>query len=361
MEYYSALSPLVPLESEQDSDQDSMPDMYEAARGLDPMDPVDRYGDPDSDSLTNAEEMFSGTDPWVALASERDADGNGLPDIYEAAYVVAGGPSGDDDGDGLTNQVELKDGTPPNVDDRTLSDLDGDSLPDRFEVSNGLDPGRNDAGDNPDNDLADNLGEYRHGTSPLVLDPYTPKLKPGFLAMSVGQQVRLEVADAVPSLRFVAVPVSVAVVDHDGMVSAQGIGRGTIKLVDSNGFEAVSTVSVTEPLMVVPSKLELHEGETKPIEVSGGAPPYTIGVEPPALASVTGDNVKALSQGSGRILVHDSEGRTAHADLSVGGGAPVQGGCGCAAGAQNSGTSWLKLMFLSMLLIAVEGLVRRRR
>jgi hypothetical protein len=61
-----------------DSDDDGLPDAFEAQHGLDPGDPNDGPADPDGDALTNEEELAAGTDP-----RSPDSDGDGFPDGLE--------------------------------------------------------------------------------------------------------------------------------------------------------------------------------------------------------------------------------------------------------------------------------------
>ena len=88
---------------------------------------------------------------------EQDTDNDGLPDYYEAKYGIAN-PGDDADGDGLTNLQEYTEGTIPNDNDTDddgltdgnefnnlgtsplLKDSDFDQIPDGFEVAHGGDP-----------------------------------------------------------------------------------------------------------------------------------------------------------------------------------------------------------------------------
>ncbi|MDB6036537.1 MAG: hypothetical protein JWM99_378, partial [Verrucomicrobiales bacterium] len=49
-------------------------------------------------------------------------------------------------------------------------DTDGDGLPDTYEIANGLDPQRNDAAEDPDQDGFTNLREFQIGTNPHLAD-----------------------------------------------------------------------------------------------------------------------------------------------------------------------------------------------
>ncbi len=124
-----------------------------------------------------------------------DSDGDGMSDEWEMQYFgnLAQGESGNPDTDGLTNLQEYYLGTNP-----TLSDTDGDGLgdgaeyntwgtnprvtdsdfdgmPDKWETDNGLDPRRNDAGEDRDGDGLTNLQEFNGGTNPSVSDNASEK------------------------------------------------------------------------------------------------------------------------------------------------------------------------------------------
>lgn len=148
-----------------------------------------------------------------------DANGNGIPDTWEALYGLAGGDAAataDPDGDGRTNLQEYNAGTNPilaenyaagmsfsaawTVDTwipstasdggeltevRAFSgifttdtagrapDSDKDGMPDWFETLYGLNPNQDDALLDPDGDGRTNLQEYNAGTNPILADDWT--------------------------------------------------------------------------------------------------------------------------------------------------------------------------------------------
>ncbi|MCK5396339.1 MAG: beta-propeller fold lactonase family protein, partial [Gammaproteobacteria bacterium] len=114
---------------------------------------------------------ISGILPWSivveAAMDPHDADGDGMPDSWEAlhglnnqTYVDFGE---DGDGDALTNFVEYISGTLPND-----SDTDDDGMPDGWELDYGFMPTDPlDAIEDADGEGASNLDEYLAGTDPL--------------------------------------------------------------------------------------------------------------------------------------------------------------------------------------------------
>lgn len=95
-----------------DADGDGMPDDWEAGNGLSSATYADASMDSDADGLTSYEEFRLGTDP----ASD-DSDGDGMPDGWEMAYgfdpLAAADAALDFDGDAATNRQEFDHGTDP--------------------------------------------------------------------------------------------------------------------------------------------------------------------------------------------------------------------------------------------------------
>ncbi len=193
-----------------DTDNDGMPNTWEAEHDLDVFDPEDADDDPDNDGLTNLEEYNSSTDPF-----DDDSDDDEMPDGWEVENgtdPLVNDAGEDLDTDGLTNLEEYNLGTNPNdpdSDDDGLddgeevdlhgtdplcsdsdndglndgeeintygtdpldSDSDGDEMPDGWEVENGLEPTMSyDGGWNYDNDDLTNRQEYQNNTDPRDSD-----------------------------------------------------------------------------------------------------------------------------------------------------------------------------------------------
>ena len=143
-----------------DADGDGMPGLWEIQYGLNPDDSADASEDADGDALNNLQEYQLGTSPL-----DSDSDGDAMPDGWEASNSLdptdPADASDDLDGDALSNSGEFGAGTNPQD-----SDSDNDQMPDGWEVSNNLDPLSNDAAQDPDADGWSNIQEYNAGTNP---------------------------------------------------------------------------------------------------------------------------------------------------------------------------------------------------
>ena len=164
-----------------DTDRDGMWDGWEVYYNLNPLDPEDALEDPDNDGgeywdegilksspFFNLLEFVFDTNPW-----NKDTDGDGMPDGWEARYslnpLFAADKNGDKDndilenideylnpfdvdnithtdpgqvdtdGDGLSDGDEIH-GTFGYVTDPTTNDTDGDGMPDGWEVYYNLNP-----------------------------------------------------------------------------------------------------------------------------------------------------------------------------------------------------------------------------
>lgn len=142
VEAYLATLGIDPVEPSSDRDRDGYPDAAEVALGLNPVQASER--DSDGDGVPDVIEAFAGID----IDGATDSDGDGVPDAREIALganaldansPIANGAQ-DDDGDGVSNGVEellrllgLED-----VDGG--SDGDGDGITDADEIRLGTDP-----------------------------------------------------------------------------------------------------------------------------------------------------------------------------------------------------------------------------
>lgn len=138
-----------------DSDGDGMSDVFEAAYGLNP-DVDDTADDLDGDGVSNADEITNGTN-----LKNSDTDGDGLADGDEIANSTdANDPDSDDDG--FTDGQEVTLGTDP-TDDNSLPNSIAAGLCGYWDFDN-IDGDGDLAGPDGDPDLPDLSGNNNHGT-----------------------------------------------------------------------------------------------------------------------------------------------------------------------------------------------------
>ena len=197
-----------------DTDDDLMPDGWEAMYGLDPLNASDASSDNDNDNITNVNEWLNKTSPilndtdcdgltdWQELSVyhtipyDPDSDDDWMPDGWELEHnynpLNASDGGLDPDNDGLNNSMEFKykaDPFNPDTDFDGMNDLyevqhgfnasnpidatfdnDTDELINKLECFLGTDPFNNDT----DNDTMIDGWEYRYGLNPL--DPHDAAL-----------------------------------------------------------------------------------------------------------------------------------------------------------------------------------------
>ena len=119
--------------------------------------------------------------------SGQDSDSDGIEDNADNCPDNANANQADADGDGLGDACD------------PLTDSDDDGMPDDWEIQNGLDPNRDDAAGDPDEDGISNLDEYRGETDPVVYDendePDAPALYAPVNRETVGLTPQLQIAE----------------------------------------------------------------------------------------------------------------------------------------------------------------------
>ena len=119
-----------------DTDNDSIPDGWEAGHGLDPLDDSDCEKNYDSDTLSNCEEFTYGTDP-----NNPDTDGDSMPDGWEVDNsmdpLTGDDALADADQDGYCNLREYLSGSNPRNEldlPAILADVDTDIDCDGYDL-----------------------------------------------------------------------------------------------------------------------------------------------------------------------------------------------------------------------------------
>lgn len=165
------------LISNDDTDGDGLPNLWEIANGLDPNNPNGvngKLGDPDGDGYSNYDEYLAGSDPQSASSIPGDIDGDGLPDSWEELHfgTLIYTQDDDPDHDFASNAEEFAAGTDPN-DRLDAPDSDGDGMGDAWEkfyfpdIGIALTPGGDEDGDG-----VTNLQEWLGDSDPT--DPRDP-------------------------------------------------------------------------------------------------------------------------------------------------------------------------------------------
>jgi hypothetical protein len=98
----------IPDSTDEDDDNDNMPDDWEISFGLEPKDASDGDSDLDSDDLSNLEEFLKGTDPI-----DSDTDSDKLSDGVEVKEHLTDPMKKDTDSDGFSDYKEINSGTDP--------------------------------------------------------------------------------------------------------------------------------------------------------------------------------------------------------------------------------------------------------
>lgn len=170
VEHENSTPPLVDNSTLADQDGDGMPDVYEQAMGLHPL-IADHWTDPDLDLMPTGIEYLNGTSPYVPNSALPDADGDGLPTRWEAAYGtdwLVADATADPDLDGIPTALEFLSGLVPLVHTDMLTDSDQDGMPDRYERVMGRNPLVSNAGNDVDQDDKPDLLEMTSGSNPDV-------------------------------------------------------------------------------------------------------------------------------------------------------------------------------------------------
>ncbi len=215
------------------------------------------------------------------VTSGIDADSDGLPDDWAAAYGITGG-SNDSDGDGLTNAEELAANTNP-----TVQDTDGDEFSDGEELAAGTDP----------------LNSTSYGTAftqprlsletdnlvfrPLLEDPASAPPQSVLWSNTGGGTLELEASTSASWLEASVDASSVRVsVDPDGLTP--GFYSGVVRLTPDTGSDSLigPPACIRVQAWVSSDVIGVLEADLSGPDVGINSTPYTFTVQTgPALAT----------------------------------------------------------------------------
>ena len=167
--------------SNEDTDGDELPNLWETANSLDPEDATGingKLGDPDGDNHSNFAEYTAGSNPQLAASIPGNVDGDGLQDSWEMTHFDGLGQSefDDPDNDFAFNDEEQSKNTDP-MDRLDAPDEDGvggagDGMGDDWEEFYFTDTSRTPGGDE-DSDTVSNLDEWLNDSNPTDAgDPF---------------------------------------------------------------------------------------------------------------------------------------------------------------------------------------------
>ena len=167
--------------SNEDTDGDGLPNLWETAHSLNPADATGvngAAGDPDADTYGNLAEYQAGSDPQLAASIPGDIDGDELPDSWENSHFgnLSQTAFDDPDLDFAFNSDEYAAGTDPtnrlDVPDDDGPGGAGDGMGDAWELFYFGDTSRTGTGDY-DSDGVTDLAEWVNNSDPIdPLDPF---------------------------------------------------------------------------------------------------------------------------------------------------------------------------------------------
>lgn len=153
--------------------------------------------------------------------------------------------------------------------------------------------------------------------SEALTEPEVLRVFPSDIILNTNYTITFATVGGTPPYSFTA---TLGTVDSDGRYTAPAVsGTDTVEVTDGAGDRETATVEVYEPFLINPTSLSLATDDTHSFFASGGNPPYTFSIDPPALGNITPDGsyTAPATAGSDIVRVTDALGNTSLSNVTV--------------------------------------------